>query len=71
MKNEKLYKASFIGNLNAVKFLLEDGSWIAIRPSGTEPKCKFYYCVIADSDANAVAKYESFSKEIKKIANLW
>lgn len=27
---------------NVLKFNLEDGSWIAIRPSGTEPKCKFY-----------------------------
>ena len=55
---------------NVLKFLLEDGSWIAVRPSGTEPKCKFYYCVIAQSDAEASEKYQSFSKEIKEIANL-
>ena len=55
---------------NVLKFLLEDGSWIAIRPSGTEPKCKFYYCVIAQSDKAASEKYQSFSKEIKEIANL-
>lgn len=30
---------------NVLKYYLEDGSWIAVRPSGTEPKCKFYYCV--------------------------
>ncbi len=30
---------------DVLKYFLEDGSWIAIRPSGTEPKCKFYYCV--------------------------
>ena len=28
---------------DVLKYYLEDGSWIAIRPSGTEPKCKFYY----------------------------
>lgn len=28
-----------------LKYYLSDGSWIAIRPSGTEPKCKFYYCI--------------------------
>ncbi len=36
---------------DVLKFYLEDGSWLAIRPSGTEPKCKFYYGIIA-SDAN-------------------
>ena len=30
---------------DVLKYYLEDGSWIAIRPSGTEPKCKFYYCI--------------------------
>ena len=28
---------------DVLKFILEDGSWIAIRPSGTEPKIKFYF----------------------------
>lgn len=36
---------------NVLKYYLEDGSWIAIRPSGTEPKIKFYYeCVGSDKD---------------------
>jgi len=30
---------------NALKFILSDGSWFAIRPSGTEPKIKFYFGV--------------------------
>lgn len=30
---------------NVVKFILEDDSWFCIRPSGTEPKCKFYFSV--------------------------
>lgn len=28
---------------NVLKYVLEDGSWIAVRPSGTEPKIKIYY----------------------------
>ncbi|MGG2108570.1 phospho-sugar mutase [Lysinibacillus pakistanensis] len=28
---------------NVLKYILEDSSWVAIRPSGTEPKCKFYF----------------------------
>lgn len=34
---------------DVLKYYLEDGSWIAIRPSGTEPKCKFYYCIKGNS----------------------
>ncbi|MBF4778058.1 phospho-sugar mutase, partial [Clostridioides difficile] len=34
---------------DVLKFLLEDGSWIAIRPSGTEPKIKFYFGANSDN----------------------
>ncbi|PFW49665.1 hypothetical protein [Priestia megaterium] len=30
---------------NVLKYWLQDGSWFAIRPSGTEPKVKFYFGV--------------------------
>ncbi|MBD8032557.1 phospho-sugar mutase [Solibacillus sp. Sa1YVA6] len=38
---------------NVLKFLLEDDSWIAIRPSGTEPKCKFYFGVVRETEEQA------------------
>lgn len=38
---------------NVLKFILEDGSWIAVRPSGTEPKLKLYIGV-CDKDAKSV-----------------
>ncbi|SFR80008.1 phospho-sugar mutase [[Clostridium] aminophilum] len=43
---------------NAMKFILEDGSWFCVRPSGTEPKIKFYYYTKKNSakeSADAIA----------------
>ncbi|WP_227395853.1 phospho-sugar mutase [Jeotgalibacillus aurantiacus] len=34
---------------NVLKYFLEDGSWVCVRPSGTEPKVKFYFSVIGSS----------------------
>ncbi|KOS66622.1 phosphoglucomutase [Lysinibacillus contaminans] len=43
---------------NVLKFVLADGTWIAIRPSGTEPKCKFYFGVVGDTVEAASEKLE-------------
>ena len=37
-------------------YIFEDGGFVAVRPSGTEPKCKFYYC-IKDADIGSFRKY--------------
>ena len=42
---------------NVLRFLLADGSWVAVRPSGTEPKCKYYYCVTGKDKAEAEEKH--------------
>ncbi len=47
---------------DVLKYYLEDGSWIAIRPSGTEPKCKFYYCIKGTSLEDAHEKTVAFQK---------
>ena len=52
---------------NVLKYVLEDGSWIAIRPSGTEPKIKFYIGAKADSQAAVYEKVTAFEKEIKSL----
>lgn len=44
---------------DVLRFILEDGSWVAVRPSGTEPKCKFYYCVCALDKKEAEKKYSA------------
>lgn len=41
---------------DVLRFLFEDGSFVAVRPSGTEPKCKFYYCIRARDRAEAEVK---------------
>lgn len=61
-KSERVDKG-IVSKLNfpqsdVIKYFLEDGSWIAIRPSGTEPKCKFYYCVTDQTKEAAIAKFE-------------
>ena len=38
---------------NVLRFYLEDGSWFSIRPSGTEPKIKFYFYTKQDSPEKA------------------
>lgn len=43
---------------NVLKFIMDDGSWVAVRPSGTEPKCKFYYCIVGKDKAAAEEKLE-------------
>jgi len=41
---------------NVLRYLFSDGSFVAVRPSGTEPKCKYYYCVMAKDRAEAERK---------------
>ena len=47
---------------NVLHYEFEDGSFVAVRPSGTEPKCKFYYCVRSDTEQNAKKKLEEFKR---------
>jgi len=51
---------------DVIKYFLEDGSWIAIRPSGTEPKCKFYFCVVDKSKEASLSKFELLKSAIAK-----
>ncbi len=51
---------------NVLRFLMEDGSWVAVRPSGTEPKCKFYFCVVGENKAAAEEKLAHMRKVFEK-----
>ena len=49
---------------DVLKYTLADGSWIAVRPSGTEPKIKFYIAVVGESNEESEAKIANIEAEI-------
>lgn len=69
IKVEKLldYKKGVDGlpKSDVLKFILEDKSWIAIRPSGTEPKIKFYFGVCGNSEEDSANKVKSLMEYIE------
>ena len=52
---------------NVLRFDLENNGWFAIRPSGTEPKIKFYFGVCEDGVDAANAKLDKYKAEIEKM----
>ena len=50
---------------DVLKFILEDKSWIAVRPSGTEPKIKFYFGVCGNSKEDSDSKVEALMRDIE------
>ena len=60
-------KAIDLPKSNVLKYYLEDGSWIAARPSGTEPKCKFYFSIKGKDATDATYKTKEYHREILNI----
>lgn len=54
---------------DVLKFILEDKSWIAIRPSGTEPKIKFYFGCSGENQEKVDNKLENIINEISSIVD--
>lgn len=54
---------------NVLKYIFVDGSWIAIRPSGTEPKLKVYYSIQDKSRENAHARLDAIKAKLHEIIN--
>ena len=65
IEENQIYHIDLPGS-NVLKYYLEDGSWIAVRPSGTEPKCKFYYCVKGNDANDAENKTKVFQEAVMK-----
>lgn len=55
---------------NVLKYFLADGSWVCVRPSGTEPKIKYYFGVTSGSETESIEKLEvlkeAFSAQMNK-----
>jgi len=47
---------------NVLKYQLEDGSWVCLRPSGTEPKIKFYFGIVGQSRQDSIQKLDSLQQ---------
>ena len=54
---------------NVLRYFLTDGSWFAVRPSGTEPKIKFYYYAAEASMDAALAKVEQMKAAVAAMAD--
>ena len=52
---------------NVLKFVWNDGSWVAVRPSGTEPKIKIYYSVREENRQKAHERLEKIRDRVKNI----
>ncbi|MED3385208.1 phosphoglucomutase [Bacillus subtilis] len=51
---------------NVLKYFLEDGSWFCLRPSGTEPKVKFYFAVKGSSLEDSEKRLAALSEDVMK-----
>lgn len=55
---------------DVLKFFFEDGSTLAIRPSGTEPKCKFYYGAVGKTKEEVISKPSSMHKTLLELLKI-
>lgn len=69
VREQKDYSRGIEGlpKADVLKYLFEDGSWFAIRPSGTEPKIKFYFASVGENGEEARTRLENLKRDVMKI----
>ncbi|MCK5154213.1 MAG: phospho-sugar mutase, partial [Spirochaetales bacterium] len=67
LENGKKEKNIDLPSANVLQFLLQDGSMVTIRPSGTEPKIKFYASCKAEPGKDLEVSKKEVSEKLKKI----
>lgn len=54
---------------NLLKYIFNGDSWLAVRPSGTEPKIKFYYCIKGKNKEIAENVYNKLKMNVENMVN--
>lgn len=54
---------------NVLKYTFEDGSWVCLRPSGTEPKVKFYFGVNSEGLEESKSKLQAIEKDFMELVD--
>ena len=60
----------YLPSSDVIKYTFADGSWIAVRPSGTAPQIKIYYSIKEKDRASAEIKLENIRRQIKEFLQL-
>lgn len=60
-------KTGGVSEANILKYIFKDNSWLAARPSGTEPKIKFYYCIKGNDRSQAENMHAKLKNRVEKI----
>ncbi|WLR51395.1 phospho-sugar mutase [Bacillus tianshenii] len=64
LMKENVTETLTLPKANVLKYFLEDGSWFCLRPSGTEPKVKFYFGVKGDSLQDSYDKLDKLKTAV-------
>ena len=67
LKSDSTHSMTDLPTSNVLYFDLEDGAWACVRPSGTEPKIKFYMGVKGKDDTDAISKLEKLANAMNNL----